>query len=41
MGIIIPVATSGEASGQRIMIVKSIMYEDPLDECQGQFWRTL
>lgn len=41
MGMAIPVATSGEASGQGIMIMKSIACEDLLDGCQGQFWRQL
>lgn len=38
---VIPAATSGEESGQRIMIVEKIMNEDQQNECQGKFWRIL
>lgn len=37
VGVVTPVATSGEASGQRITIMEKIMYEDPQDICQGKF----
>ena len=39
--MVTPVAISGEAAGQRIMIVEKIMYDDRQDGCQGKFWRRL